>query len=39
VGGLAPESQQGMMVRALQEKWSAAAFQESLQTMAYKKLT
>jgi ectoine hydroxylase-related dioxygenase (phytanoyl-CoA dioxygenase family) len=39
VGGLAPESQQGMMLRALQEKWSAAAFQESLQTMAYKKLT
>jgi ectoine hydroxylase-related dioxygenase (phytanoyl-CoA dioxygenase family) len=39
VGGLAPESQQGMMLRALQEKWSAAAFQESLQTMVYKKLT
>lgn len=39
LGGLAPESQQGMMLRALQEKWSAAAFQASLQTMAYKKLT
>ena len=39
LGGLAPESQQGMMLRALHEKWSAAAFQESLQTMAYKKLT
>ena len=39
VGGLAPESQQSMMLRALQEKWSAAAFKEALQTMANKKLT
>jgi ectoine hydroxylase-related dioxygenase (phytanoyl-CoA dioxygenase family) len=39
VGGLAPESQQGMMLRALQEKWSADAFEQALQQMAHKKLS
>ena len=39
VGGLAPESQQGMMLRALQEKWSADAFEQAQQLMAHKKLT
>jgi ectoine hydroxylase-related dioxygenase (phytanoyl-CoA dioxygenase family) len=39
VGGLAPESQQGMMLRALQEKWSADAFEQAQQVMAHKKLT
>jgi ectoine hydroxylase-related dioxygenase (phytanoyl-CoA dioxygenase family) len=39
VGGLAPESQQGMMLRALKEKWSTEAFEQEQQVMAYKKLT
>lgn len=39
VGGLAPESQQDMMLRALQEKWPVDAFQQAQQTMAHKKLT
>ena len=38
-GGLAPESQQDMMRRALQEKWPVDAFQQTQQTMANKKLT
>jgi ectoine hydroxylase-related dioxygenase (phytanoyl-CoA dioxygenase family) len=38
-GGLAPESQQGMMLRALQERWSVEAFEQAQQAMAYKKLT
>ena len=38
-GGLAPESQQDMMLRALQEKWPVDAFQQTQQTMANKKLT
>lgn len=39
VGGLAPESQQDMMLRALQEKWPVDTFEQSQQVMAYKKLT
>ncbi len=39
VGGLAPESQQGMMLRALKERWSAEAFEQAQQLMAHKKLT
>jgi ectoine hydroxylase-related dioxygenase (phytanoyl-CoA dioxygenase family) len=39
VGGLAPESQQVMMLRALQETWSADAFEQALQLMAHKKLS
>jgi ectoine hydroxylase-related dioxygenase (phytanoyl-CoA dioxygenase family) len=39
IGGLAPESQQGMMLRALQEKWSTETFEQAQQTMAHKKLT
>lgn len=39
VGGLAPESQQSMMLRALQEQWPVATFQQSLQSMADKKLS
>jgi ectoine hydroxylase-related dioxygenase (phytanoyl-CoA dioxygenase family) len=38
-GGLAPESQQSMMLRALEEKWSADAFEQAQQLMAHKKLT
>lgn len=38
-GDLAPESQQDMMLRALQEKWPVDAFQQTQQTMANKKLT
>jgi ectoine hydroxylase-related dioxygenase (phytanoyl-CoA dioxygenase family) len=38
-GGLAPESQQDMMLRALQEEWSTEAFEQAQQTMAHKKLT
>jgi ectoine hydroxylase-related dioxygenase (phytanoyl-CoA dioxygenase family) len=39
IGGLAPESQQDMMLRALQEKWSTETFEQAQQTMANKKLT
>jgi ectoine hydroxylase-related dioxygenase (phytanoyl-CoA dioxygenase family) len=39
IGGLAPESQQDMMLRALQEKWPVDAFEQAQQTMAHKKLT
>jgi ectoine hydroxylase-related dioxygenase (phytanoyl-CoA dioxygenase family) len=39
VGGLAPESQQDMMLRALQEKWPVDAFEHAQLTMAHKKLT
>ena len=38
-GGLAPESQQVMMLRALQEKWPVDVFRQAQQTMAHKKLT
>jgi ectoine hydroxylase-related dioxygenase (phytanoyl-CoA dioxygenase family) len=39
LGGLAPESQQSMMLRALQERWAFAAFDAALQAQANKKLT
>ena len=39
IGGLAPESQQDMMLRALQEKLPVDAFEQAQQTMAHKKLT
>jgi ectoine hydroxylase-related dioxygenase (phytanoyl-CoA dioxygenase family) len=39
IGGLAPESQQDMMLRALQEKWPVDAFEHAQLTMAHKKLT
>ncbi len=39
IGGLAPESQQGMMLRALQERWSTETFEQTQQTMARKKLS
>jgi ectoine hydroxylase-related dioxygenase (phytanoyl-CoA dioxygenase family) len=39
ISGLAPESQQDMMLRALQEKWPVDAFQQTQQTMGNKKLT
>ena len=39
VGGLAPESQQGLMQRALGEGWDAARFDEALDQQAWRKLT
>jgi ectoine hydroxylase-related dioxygenase (phytanoyl-CoA dioxygenase family) len=39
LGGLAPESQQSLMTRALQEHWPLDRFVESLQAQAHKKLT
>jgi ectoine hydroxylase-related dioxygenase (phytanoyl-CoA dioxygenase family) len=39
IGGLAPESQQTLMLRALQERWSADKFNQALQIQAEKKLT
>jgi ectoine hydroxylase-related dioxygenase (phytanoyl-CoA dioxygenase family) len=39
IGGLAPESQQGMMLRALQERWSTETFEQAQQTMSHKKLS
>ena len=39
LGGLAPESQQSLMMRALHESWPLDRFVEALQTQAHKKLT
>ncbi|MEQ1536980.1 MAG: phytanoyl-CoA dioxygenase family protein [Burkholderiaceae bacterium] len=39
VGGLAPENQQDIMLRALQEKWPTETFVQAQQAMAHKKLT
>nr|WP_315184987.1 phytanoyl-CoA dioxygenase family protein [uncultured Albidiferax sp.] len=39
LGGLAPESQQGLLLRALQEDWPQAQIQQALQQQAHKKLT
>ena len=39
LGGLAPESQQGLLLRALQDDWPAAQLQAALQQQADKKLT
>ncbi len=39
IGGLAPESQQDMMLRALQERWSTETFEQAQQAMAHKKLS
>jgi ectoine hydroxylase-related dioxygenase (phytanoyl-CoA dioxygenase family) len=38
VGGLAPESQQALMLRALHARWSADKFNQALQIQAEKKL-
>ena len=39
LGGLAPESQQGLLLRALQENWPFKQLNAALQQQAYKKLT
>jgi len=39
LGGLAPESQQALMKRALKDQWPGSGFNEALQTQAVKKLT
>jgi ectoine hydroxylase-related dioxygenase (phytanoyl-CoA dioxygenase family) len=39
VGGLAPESQQGLMRRALSEAWDEARFDDALERQAWRKLT
>ncbi len=39
LGGLAPESQQSLMTRALLESWPHDRFIEALETQAHKKLT
>ena len=38
LGGLAPESQQSLMLRALHEQWPVDKFNQTLQTQAEKKL-
>jgi ectoine hydroxylase-related dioxygenase (phytanoyl-CoA dioxygenase family) len=38
-GGLAPENQQGLMLRALREQWSPDKFNQALQAHANKRLT
>lgn len=38
LGGLAPESQQALLLRALQEQWPVDTFNQILQTQAEKKL-
>jgi ectoine hydroxylase-related dioxygenase (phytanoyl-CoA dioxygenase family) len=39
LGGLAPESQQAMMLRALHQRWAPEVFNSELQAQAGKKLT
>jgi ectoine hydroxylase-related dioxygenase (phytanoyl-CoA dioxygenase family) len=39
LGGLAPPSQQALMLKALQEEWTPKAFQDALDQQAWKKLT
>ncbi len=39
LGGLAPESQQDLVLRALREDWPLAQLTEALQTQAHKKLS
>lgn len=39
IGGLAPETQQQLMLRALAEKWPAAKFAEALAAQATRRLT
>jgi ectoine hydroxylase-related dioxygenase (phytanoyl-CoA dioxygenase family) len=39
IGGLAPETQQQLMLRALAEKWTPAAFDDALAKQAHRKLT
>jgi hypothetical protein len=39
LGGLAPESQQAMMLRALHERWALEVFDAELKAQAGKKLT
>jgi hypothetical protein len=39
IGGLAPESQQDLMLRALGERWSPEKFNQALQVHADKRLT